>query len=97
MIHRLKSAAYRSLSFCARVPSRARNTAFVVLATVGAATASAQYTPPTFDDIVFPIDTATIATTVGAAGAAILVLAMGWKGGFRMVAILFRKLFGAIR
>lgn len=72
--------------------------ALVAAAAIGTTmTAGAQYVAPTFDAITFPIDTASIALTVGAAGAGILVLAMGWKGGFRLVATLFRKLFGAIR
>lgn len=55
------------------------------------------FTPLSFDSITFPIDTTTIAATVGAAGASILILAMSWKGGFRLVSTLFRKLFGAVR
>ncbi|MEM9662519.1 MAG: hypothetical protein AAF937_09440 [Planctomycetota bacterium] len=80
------------------IKSRLVGAGLIVAAGLGfASSALGQFTPPTFDEIIFPIDTATIATTVGAAGASILILAMGWKGGFRLVGTLFFKLFGAIR
>lgn len=69
-------------------------TAAIAAATAG--TASAQYTPPTLDEITFPIDTASIATAIGTAGAALLLLVFGWRVGFKFVNKLMRRLTSSV-
>jgi len=76
--------------------SVATKAALVAAALATASTASAQYTPPTLDEITFPLDTASIALAIGTAGAGILLLVFGWKVGFRLVNKLMRRMTSGI-
>lgn len=64
---------------------------------VMASAASAQFVPEEMDPITFPITLSTIAIAIGTAGAAVLVIVFGWKGGFKMVGSLFHSLLKASR
>ena len=70
--------------------------AAVVGAGAVAAPAAAQYTPPTLDNITFPIDTASVALAIGGAGAVILLAVFGWRVGFKLVNKLMRRLTSAV-
>jgi len=53
-------------------------------------------TPPPLPDIVFPINTASIATKIGVAGAAILLLVFGVAIGFSFVKKLMKRVKSAV-
>ncbi|MEM9662518.1 MAG: hypothetical protein AAF937_09435 [Planctomycetota bacterium] len=55
-----------------------------------------EFSPLPFTDVVQVVDHQTIATAVGVAGGAVLLVVFAWVGGFRLVGRLYNMLIFAV-